>query len=123
MHAVKKLLNRKKKKYNEHTTSDRFQITNYGMENSSRRTASTFQKGFRKLNVSTVRAFMKTYVKEQEHKNRNGPSGVSIPVKKGGRPMLGSTDGKVRDFLILFRYRGGIVSSTISIAVAKAFIL
>ena len=36
--------------------------------------------------------------------------------------MIGSTDQQVRDFLVTLRHRGSIVSSTIVIAVAKAFI-
>ena len=67
---------------------------------------------------------MKNYAKEQGNKEKmNGSSCVSIPIRRRGRPpMLGSIDQKVRDFLITLRHRGGIVSSTIAIAVGKAFI-
>ena len=93
------------------------------MKNGSCRTARAFQKEFSKLNETTVRGFMKKYAKEREHKKKlNGSSCVSIPVRERGLPpMLKSIDRKVRDFLIALRYRGGIVSSTIAIAVAKVF--
>ena len=94
------------------------------MKNGSRRTARAFQKEFPKLNGSTVCGFMKKYVKEREYKKKmNGSSFVNVPVRKQRRPaMLGNFNQKVRDFLIALSYRGSIVSSTIAIAVAKAFI-
>ena len=122
--AAKKALNPRRKKYNEYTASDRFRIGKYGMENGSRRTARAFQKEFPNLNDSLVCNFMKKYAKEQGHKEKmNGSSCVSIPNRIRGRPpMLGSIDQKVRDFLIALRHRGGVVNSTIAIAVGKAFI-
>ena len=122
--AAKKALNPRRKKYNEYTASDRFRIGKYRMENGSRRTARAFQKDFPNLNESLVCNFMKKYAKEQEHtKKMNGSLCVSIRNRKRGRPpMLGSIDQKKRDFLIALRHRRGIVSSTIAIAVGKAFI-
>ena len=94
------------------------------MENGLRRTACAFQKEFPNLNESSVHNFMKKYAKEQGQKKKmNGSSCVSIPNRKRGCPhMLGSIDQKVRDFLIALRHHQGIVSSTIAIAVGKAFI-
>ena len=94
------------------------------MEHGSRKAARAFQKEFPDLNESTMRTFMKKYVEQRGLKKRlNASSSVSLPSKRRGRPvLLGPIDRKVRDFLIALRDRGGLVSSTIAIAVAKAFI-
>lgn len=70
--VFKEVLNHKKKKYNEYTENDCFWIAKYGMENSSRRTARALQKKFPKLNEGAMCGFMKKYVKEPEHKNKDG---------------------------------------------------
>ena len=45
-----------------------------------------------------------------------------MPAKRSRPLMLGIVDKKIWDFLIVFRYRGGLVNRIIAIAAAKGLI-
>jgi len=112
--------------YTRYTPKDRYLIGKYSNENGASAAARKFKYRFPRINESTVREFMKKY---REKLQLGGEDAINTDKELGGdirrgRPLLLGPliDEDVRKFISALRYRGGQVSFSIAIAVAKALI-
>ena len=79
-----------------------------------------------KISSTTVQSMKKQYLEERKKKRTEDDHDVSsLPLKKRGRPLLlgEELDTKVQMYLKKVRNRGGVVSSTITVAAAKGILL
>ena len=61
-------------------------------------------------------------MKNRGKKNSTSPVKSTLAKTRGRPLMLGIVDKKIQDLLIALCHRGGVVNSTIAIAVAKGLI-
>ena len=115
---------KKRKSYNRWSDKDRFNIGKYAAVYGATAAAKKFATEDRPLNESSTRRFSALYKEElkKSKKDERDPR-TELAVLPRGRPLLlGSSDQMVQRFLLALRSRGGVVSSTIAVATAKALI-
>jgi len=111
-------------KYVRWSDKERFEIGKYASIHGSRAAERKYHTQNKPLNESSARRFAKAY-KEEIRNARKGNRDVNkgLTTLPRGRPlMLGSLDEMVRRFLLSVRRTGGLVSSAIAVAAAKALI-
>ena len=108
--------------YQKWTDKQRFQIGKYAAENGPTAAARKFTTKQNPLIENTARRFCNLYKRELEQ-----PSKEKREIKSAlkclpwGRPLLlGSLDEKVQRYLFATKRKGGLMSSAIAIATAKA---
>ena len=114
----------KRKPYQRWTKEQRFKIGKYAAENGPAAAARKFTSEKKQLNESPVRRFCKLYkdeIKQAVKEKRDVKRELNVLLR--GRPLLlGSLDQMVQRFLLATRSKGGLISSAIAIATAKALI-
>ena len=121
--AVESCSNTKKRKpYQRWTNEERFKIGKYAAENGPAAAARKFTNKKNPLNESSVRRFSMLYkdeIKQAAKEKRDANRELNVLPR--GRPLLlGSLDQMVQRFLLATRSKGGLISSTVAIATAKA---
>ena len=114
----------KRNSYQKWTDKQRSQIGKYAAENGPADAARKFTTKQNPLNESTVRRFFNLYKKELEQASKEKRE-IKNPLKclPRGRPLLlGSLEEMVQRYLLGTRRKGGLISSAIAIATAKALI-
>ena len=114
----------KRKRYQRWTKEQRFKIGKYAAENGPAAAARKFTSEKKKLNESTVRRFCKLYkdvIKQAVKEKRDVKRELNV-LPRGHPLLLGSLDQMVQRFLLATRSKGGLISSAIDIATAKALI-
>ena len=96
----------------------------YTAENGLAAVARKFTTKQNPLNKSTVQRFCNLYKKELEQASKEkGEIKSALKYLPWGRPLLlTSLDEMVLQYLLATRNKGGLISSTIAIATAKALI-
>lgn len=97
------------KKYVKYTQRDRESIAAYATSHSNAAAVRKFREVYPKLNESTVRGF-----RESIKKNGSGIKSRTRPVKLGA-----ALDSKVIEYLHSLREAGGVVNTTLALAVAR----
>lgn len=117
-------MSEKRGKYKLYSEDDRFKIGKYASENGNSKAIIHFKNKFAGLKESTVRTFKKQYQEELKESRiqRRSPNKI-LKAKRRGRPLLlGNIDAMVQKFLKSTRSRGGVVNSSVAIAVADALV-
>ena len=111
-------------KYQRWSDKDRYHIGKYASENGTAAALRKYKTRYQKLNESTIRDFVKKYREELKKASKQNRSPVKqLATSQRGRPlMLGPIDKMVREFLLATRNQGGLVSTSIAVATAKALI-
>ena len=114
----------KRKNYRKWSDKERYDIGKYATLHGAVPAAKKFGTKEKPLNESSARRFAKLYQVElaaARKQDREVSKGLKILPR--GRPLLlGSLDQMVQKFLLALRSKGGMVSSTIAVASAKALI-
>jgi len=115
---------KKRKSYNRWSEKDRFQIGKYAAVHGASAAAKKFATKDKPLNESSARRFSALYKEEikKAKKDKRDPKQELAHMPRGRPLLLGSLDQMVQRFLLALRSRGGVVSRTIAIAVARALI-
>ena len=112
------------KNYRKWSEKDRYEIWKYAAIHGSRVAERKFHTKEKPLSESNARRFSKLYKEEiskAQKNNRDVNRNLSVLPRR--RPLLlGSLDQMVQRFLLSLRRTGGLVSSAITISVAKALI-
>ena len=107
-----------------YTPEERCNSGKYASEMGTTAAVRKFRKERPNINKSTVQTFAKKYKDELKlaAQEKRAPKG-KIEILKCGRPLpLGKVDEMVLSYLLAMRHRGGLVSTSIAIATAKALI-
>lgn len=112
--------------YKKYSPKDRYLIGKYSNEHGSAAATRKFKPSYPNLNESTVRGFQKMYREKLRSAIKNGTTvekELGGDIRRGRPLLLGPRiDEDVRKFLLALRYRGGRISFSIAVAVAKALI-
>ena len=112
--------------YNKYTLEFKETTAKYAIENGNSRAARKFSTTDMAINESTIRSWVATYKEELERKRKAGEDSAisSLPEAKRGRPLLlGDTlDNQVKEYVRSVREGGGLITTEITIAAAKAIV-
>ena len=113
--------------YNKYTPEFKAKVARYAIENGNSPAARKFSTTDKVIDESSVRGWVTTYNREMERKRKAGEEVSAIPVlpvAKRGRPLLlGDTlDSEVKSYIRSFRERGGLVTTEITMAAARAIV-
>ena len=111
----------KKREHVKLTNKERYDIGKYCSIHGATAATRKLKKSHPhiKLLESTARSLQKKY--EELLKPKSGKTELT-KLKRGQPMMLGSVDEKVKNFLIILRWKGGVVNSVVAIAAAQALI-
>lgn len=124
----KELAPRKRGKYKQYTSAQRFSIGKYSCVHGASAAARHFSKRWGcNVSDSTVKSIKMAYLEEVRKRPRSddGEEVTALPAKKRGRKLfLGEDlDRKVQVYLRKVREGGGAVSSRIVMAAARGILL
>ena len=112
--------------YIKWTDNDRYRIGKYASQNGIATAVRHFKNDFPDLNESTARGFKKRVEDDLKLGARTGIDPLqAIPqyTEPTGRPpMLGALDKQVQSYLRSVSDRGGAISRTVAVSVAKTLI-
>ena len=117
---------KKRANYIKWTDNDRYRIGKYASQNGIAAAVRHFKNDFPDLNESTARGFKKRVEDDLKLGARTGIDPLqAIPryTEPTGRPpMLGALDKQVQSYLRSVSDRGGAISRTVAVSVAKTLI-
>ena len=123
--SVVENVEKKRKPQCKYTDSDRYKIARYASQHGPCRAAAHYKKIYPTIRVSTVREFLKKYIKQLDAAKRSNtsPEKRIVNLERGRPLMVGvSIDEKVRKFLMALHRKGGHVSRSIATTAAKVLL-
>ena len=111
--------------YNKYTPEFKATTAKYAIENGNSRAARKFSTTDMAINESTIRSWVATYKKELERKRKAGEDSAisSLQKRTWSSFTAGDTlDNQVKEYVRSVREGGGLITTEITIAAAKAIV-